>query len=143
MIRFSNVELTKIHDLLIDTDAPLDGATLRLFTGSPDIDKDMEAADFTAPTFTGYTDAALTFVEQTDANGRKYLSAGPTTETPTNNTNLPMSITGAAILDADGAVFAAGNFTTPIVLTFAGQLLHTTPKIVIGDSEAVIEGYVD
>lgn len=139
MIALTNDFLGDLIALLIGVGAPLDGAELVLFTNSPDIDKDTVAGDLTAPTFTGYAAAALTFAEVVDSDGRKLASAGPITFSATNATNLPLTIRGAGVLNGGGDLICAGMFTTPIIMTAADQPFHVSAKVPIGDSAAIFE----
>lgn len=97
---------------------PLDGAKVMLFTNSPALGLDTVTGDLTVPTFTGYAAATVTFEEAVDDTGRKYLIIPPEIFSPTNATNLPQTIMGAAVTDDANAYLFGGYFDTPVILAF-------------------------
>lgn len=125
-----NFTLAAIYAWLIDTGNPLDGAEMILFTNQPDQnDPTLVIADLTQPTFTGYTaEAIATWVQYNDSESRPYLASTPIEYNPTNATNLPQTIRGAALINGTD-LLAVGYFPLAKVLSVADQVMHVTPRL--------------
>ena len=137
--------LAKMYAALSAASNPLETGKLVLL-GQPLTYTGNEAAgDITKPNFTGYADYTISaFVAAIDSNGVPYLSVAPHVFSPTNGTNLPQYIYGAAILDTDGDLVLLNNWATPLQLSRAGQQLHVSPKVKLAPTIQVeIEAYVE
>lgn len=117
--------------LIADAAHGLTGATVDLFTNTPDLSAVRVAADFDAPTFTGYAQATpAAWNKITDGDGGRAAAASvPVPFTPTVQAELPVIIQGAVILDAGGLLVHAAYFDEPITLTVANQPMHCSPKV--------------
>lgn len=133
-MRVAQSVMDTILDDLLAVDATLDGAQLRLFINDIAEDDVDEAADLEIPTFTGYADAALAAgTVNVDSEGKVYVNFDAVEFSPTNATNLPQMIRGAAILDADDGLVAVSKFDSPVGLTVADQVLTVLPKFRVVD----------
>jgi len=127
MIRLALETVDAALEHLIDTASVLDAAELRLFTNEVDFDSVVEAGDFTAPTFTGYAPAAITWTLYTDVNGNRYVASDPIVFTPTDGANLPQLIRGAWVAqNTSGDFLAGGAFAEPLSVAVADQAFHVT-----------------
>jgi hypothetical protein len=141
----TNFILNAIYTWLITAASPLadTASEIMLFTNEPDVsDPTLAIADLTAPTFTGYADTAIAAWEVvSDANGRPYLTAPPVEYNPTNATDLPQAIRGAAIINGTD-LLAVGYFPLAKVLSVADQMMHVTPRFQL-DAEGNISFEAD
>lgn len=127
--------LTAIGAALIAVGGELENPELILFTNDIELDEDTVVGDLTQPTFTGYAAKAVTLAAGADENGEPVLHGAPVAFSPTNATNLPQAIVGAAIINAGGDLMACGKFASPIGLTAALQSLVVVPKLDIDSQQ--------
>ena len=118
----------------------LDGASMGLFTNTPDInDPALALGDIVAATFTGYAPVVLAAADWNPAvseGGVPYLIADPAPFQPSNGTNLPEVINGAYyFLGAN--LLRVAYFPVPVPLTVALQMMHATPAFALGSGDPI------
>jgi hypothetical protein len=145
MFSFLNAYIAAMLAVLTDTGADLETGELILLSEPYDPETMPLEKDIVRPTFTGYADAAIAaWLAGVNGEGEPYIYAAPIVFSPTNDTNLPQYIYGAAILDSTGAIVGYSNWADPLQLSLSGQVMHAMPKVSINPNNPVeIEGYVE
>jgi hypothetical protein len=138
MFHLINSYIALMLAALTEAGADLETGELVLFSEPYD-------PDIVRPTFSGYADAAIAaWLSGVNSEGEPFVYAAPKLFSPTDATNLPQYIYGAAILDSNGIIVGYSNWEAPLQLSLADQVLHVTPKVSINPTNSVeLEGYVE
>jgi len=116
----------------------LTGAELVLLIGTPDYEAPVIVeGDLSKATFTTYADTVVAaWTQYNDLAGRPYLAGEPIIYNPTNITNLPQTIVGAALMQGTD-ILAIGPLDNPIFVSVADQSFHVIPVFGIGKEGSV------
>lgn len=132
MVKIKSALLAAILALAVDTDAPIDGAKVGLYTGTPDIeDPELALGDLSQPTFGGYSVATPTawVVGTTDTGAQCARPDEPVVYTATNAVGFPLSVNGAFITDDANLLIAVCPFDEPVSMLEIGQQIVAIPII--------------
>lgn len=122
--------------------AALAVSTMNLFANPYNVDANATATSFTDATFTGYTAQALATVPapvNDPVQGGVSIFIPSHLFTCTTAPGSPETIYGWYLKDTTGKIVAAGNFTTPIVISAVGDTvpLQVTLNFLGGQLSAV------
>jgi len=112
-----------------------DDVNVGLFTGNPTLSPSTVLGDLTPPTFTGYAKVNVAFgTRRSNANGDLILPIPAASFQPSNNTDLPQTVTGISIdmEDAGGDVlWLAELLEEPWEVVTSGSALDVICEIYV------------
>jgi len=127
--------LTAIATELIDTGNLLDAAEVRLFTNDIQPTAENVVGDFTAPTYTGAGDEAVTWLAPSIADDGTVEAIGTLGEFRPTDAVTPNTVYGAILLSAGGAYLMGARFEDgPLPMESAADAILLTMRYRPGEN---------